>query len=461
MYKPDLDWIQNRTELGDDLSDALMYIRKNRHQGKSYYMDLEPGVGNPKILHEKGYDSMKYPDAGYRLLCLFRYWNLIQYWFPYKHLIGEDWKQVLEEFIPLMIGARDAAAYTVTTRRLIARVHDTHANVWGGNKILDSLKGRFYPPVKIRFAGEQAVISQVIHDSLAAASGLQRGDVIETINGRHIKEIITASLPDLPASNYPTRLRDLAAFVLRSNDSLSEITVRRKDKLFSTLLHRGTVKQIPQPYRFDFPYQRDSVFFFIQPGIGYLNLGRVHRKQVDSIFRALEGSAGLILDNRQYPSDFPLYDLAAKLVPGVKTFATIPGPSLDYPGAFKTIAALKVGSNSKKSYKGKLVLLVNENTQSSGEFHTMAFQQAPGAVVMGSTTAGADGNVSGFVLPGGIATMFSGISILYPDGKESQRVGIVPDIVVHPSLQGIAEGRDELLEKAIERIRTGTEKKGF
>ena len=83
----------------------------------------------------------------------------------------------------------------------------------------------------------------------------------------------------------------------------------------------------------------------------------------------------------------------------------------------------------------------------------MAFRIAPNATVIGSTTAGADGNVSGFYLPGGLYTMFSGISILYPDGTATQRIGIVPDIEVKRTQKGIKENRDELVEKAIELIR--------
>ena len=52
----------------------------------------------------------------------------------------------------------------------------------------------------------------------------------------------------------------------------------------------------------------------------------------------------------------------------------------------------------------------------------MAFQTIPGAIVIGSQTAGADGNVSKFYLPGGIHTCFSGVGIYYPDGTETQRV---------------------------------------
>jgi len=86
----------------------------------------------------------------------------------------------------------------------------------------------------------------------------------------------------------------------------------------------------------------------------------------------------------------------------------------------------------------------------------MALRVAPEAVVIGSQTAGADGNVSRINLPGGIKTMISGIGVYYPDGTETQRIGIVPDIEIKPTIAGFREGTDELLEKAIEVIKTSS-----
>jgi C-terminal processing protease CtpA/Prc len=82
----------------------------------------------------------------------------------------------------------------------------------------------------------------------------------------------------------------------------------------------------------------------------------------------------------------------------------------------------------------------------------MAFRAAPHAVVVGSTTAGADGNVSPFELPGGLRTMISGLGVFYPDGRPTQRVGIVPDILAKPTIGGIRAGRDEVLERALREI---------
>jgi C-terminal processing protease CtpA/Prc len=44
---------------------------------------------------------------------------------------------------------------------------------------------------------------------------------------------------------------------------------------------------------------------------------------------------------------------------------------------------------------------------------------------------------------------YNRFGVYYPDGTETQQIGIIPDIEVMPTIKGIREGRDELLEKAI------------
>ena len=101
---PDLAWI-NSINLEPKLKKKLDFIHKNRNQEKNYYISLAPGVRNPVFSHEDPYKDLLYPDTGYRLLALFRYWNIIQYFSPYKYIIGEDWNHVLDELIPKFINA--------------------------------------------------------------------------------------------------------------------------------------------------------------------------------------------------------------------------------------------------------------------------------------------------------------------------------------------------------------------
>ena len=89
---------------------------------------------------------------------------------------------------------------------------------------------------------------------------------------------------------------------------------------------------------------------------------------------------------------------------------------------------------------------------SQAEYTAMAFRSAPNAIVVGSATAGADGNVSPFALSGGLRTMISGIGVFDPDKTPTQRIGILPNVEVHPTIAGIRAGRDEVLEEALRQI---------
>ena len=83
----------------------------------------------------------------------------------------------------------------------------------------------------------------------------------------------------------------------------------------------------------------------------------------------------------------------------------------------------------------------------------MAFQAAGRCTVVGRQTAGADGNVSPLLMPAGFGGWFSGLGVLYPDGENSQRAGVRIDGPVEVTPEGLAAGRDEILERALEIAR--------
>jgi C-terminal processing protease CtpA/Prc len=129
-------------------------------------------------------------------------------------------------------------------------------------------------------------------------------------------------------------------------------------------------------------------------------------------------------------------------------FARIAVGDLSNPGAFEwQEKAPPLGPQAANS-SIKIVILVDELTQSNVEFAAMALRSAPGVLLVGSTTAGADGNVSEIVLPGNLRVRITGTGIFYPDGHPTQRVGIVPDVRATPTIAGITAGRDEVLEEA-------------
>jgi hypothetical protein len=183
--------------------------------------------------------------------------------------------------------------------------------------------------------------------------------------------------------------------------------------------------------------------------VAYIVPQNLTPEYVDLIMIEAMDSKHMIIDLRCYPAYFPIYDFGKYLYPKPTPFFKATQTNLNFPGTFLYSVPMTVGEKNLDYYRGKIYILVNEYTQSSAEFHAMAWSAGENATVIGSTTAGADGNVSDLILPCGMSTSFSGIGIYYPDNTNTQRVGVKIDIEVKPTIQGIKEGRDEVLEKAM------------
>jgi C-terminal processing protease CtpA/Prc len=443
--EPDLGWIQ-KSGFSQQLTSLLLNIQTAELTGNHFYIGLHPGVGNPNFTNEQAYPSLTYPDAGFRLLALYRYWNMIQYYFPYKNLIGEDWKGVLKEFLPKFLNAKNEQEYTLNALELVGRIHDTHAKVGDNNQVLLKYFGRYFTAVEVSFINNKAVVTGFYDDTLGKETGLCIGDVITKVNNQTIEDIIKERLKLTPASNYPTKLRDIARDLLRTNDTTIQIEVNREGKPASKIIKAYYDREFNVNRKF---FVQDTCFRKIGQDIGYINNSSIKKAYLPKLSSEIQKTKCLIIDNRNYPSDFVIYELSNYLMPKEIPFVRFTNGSIVTPGLFTYSEPVNAGTKNDQSYKGKVVILVNEFSQSSSEFHAMAYRAFPNAVVIGSTTAGADGNVSPIVLPGGIHTMISGIGVYYPDGRETQRVGIVPDIEVKPTLEGIKNGRDEVLEKAV------------
>lgn len=446
--KPDLDWITN-SGLSAELSAALLKIKKAKRPYQHHYIGLNIHTGYPEFKNENAYDAMRYPDAAYRLLALYRYWNIIQYYFPYKNLIEEDWKKVLEEFIPKIIESNNETEYTLSVLELIVRVHDSHAGIWKQNEALSHFFGKNLAPYELRFVENKAVIIGCKVEMPGNEHALKVGDVLTKINNRSINEIVQALLKYTPGSNYTARLRDMTYHLLATNDTVINVEFIRNEQKNSASLSAYSREELKKNYKAP---TSDTCFKFIAPDIGYIHNGTVKSDYLYEIFKHLNNNKGLIIDCRNYPSDFVVYEMCKYLMPDSRPFVKFSTGSIETPGLFRYERTNVAGRKNLSFYDGKVVILVDERTQSSAEFHALAYRVNPNAIVIGSTTAGADGNVSEFQLPGGISTMISGIGVYYPDGRETQRIGIVPDIEVKPSLKGILKAEDEVLQKAIDII---------
>lgn len=442
MY-PDIDWIEDETSLGK-ASRLLMKVRDAEREKERFdtaYLDF---MINRLLKREESYSSMKYPDVGFRLLALFRYWNIIQYYFPYKYLIGEDWHAVLSEFIPQMIDAKDGLEYRLTLLKLVARINDTHADI-GDDPFIENYKGGRIALPEIAFVEGKAVVTGFFKGESKDGCPLKIGDVITSIHRESVDSIVRRKLPYTSASNYATKLRQIAGELLRSNSDELLVGYERKGQSLSATIATHSLYKVNT----SISKRHKPCYQVLANDISYIYLGSIEGGTLPADIN----SRGMVIDLRCYPTPkVKGYTDFVQLYPDVVDMGKGSYGSTQYPGLFSFTVGIMVGTYNPSYYKGKKIILVNEITQSHAEFMAMRYRCAPNSIVVGSTTAGSTGHVLRFALPGGIQTSISGFGVYYPDGREIQRVGIVPDIEVKPTIKGIREGRDELLEKAVQII---------
>jgi C-terminal processing protease CtpA/Prc len=444
---PDLDWIRDEALLGPALARRLQDIYERRVASDTqFYVSLIRGVANPQFQHELAYPYQHPLDAGYRVLSLVRLWNIIEYWFPYRDQIDGNWKAALREFLPRIVAATSWDAYRLELLAFITRIGDTHANLWSELAVRPP-RGRCTWPVAVRVVEGKVTVSAYTDTVSGPASGLEIGDVVEAMDGHPIDSLIASWSPFYSASNPPTRMRDIARSLSRGDCGEAPVTIDRSGRSLTMTVARTRPTSTPARTH-DRP---GATFQLLSPDVAYLKLSSIHARDLPGYLQQAGGTRGLVIDIRNYPSEFVVFALGSHLVDAPTPFARFTKGNLHNPGAFTWRGGAPL-QPQPPIYTGKVAILVDEVSQSQAEYTTMALRAGPRAVVVGSTTAGADGNVSSIPLPGGIATMMSGIGVFYPNGTPTQRVGIVPDVVVTPTIEGIREGRDEVLEVALRQI---------
>ena len=450
----DLHWINDPAIFNKTLRETLNYIFKNRNQGKNYYTPVKKVVvfkaASPNYSSELTYKDSIFPSKEMRLLALGRYWNIINYFYPYKYAIGKDWGSVLTGMIPRFQNVRDTLSYQLLILEMAASINDSHSFITYTPQTFKYF-GEKFPVFKYSIIENQAIVTGFYNDLLRQKDGIQYGDIILKIDGRPLNDIILEKGKYFGASNYDCKLRDITVILLNGNTDSAIVTIERNGVIKEQIIHRYRFQYLAEGY-----YKKDTGASWkkIDDDIGFVNLGSLNSKDVSKAMKALWNTKAIIFDVRNYPQS--IYHKLSKYLNSEKEyFANVTQPLINFPGMYVRFKKLHTGKNNARYYKGKIVLLIDEHTQSMAELTVMALQTAPDVITIGNHSAGADGDRREIILPGGYVVSMSSLGFYYPDGRETQRVGIIPDILVKPTIDGVRQRRDEILEKAIEVIKTG------
>lgn len=446
-----IDWISDTTYLSVYNSHRLKYIYENHQPVQNYYITRRARVGNPEFHNEKPYHDIVLPSEPYRMLALFRYWNIINYYFPYLFLIDKEWDSILLDYIPRFVNISSDYEYFRRIQELSTQINDGHGMVQSTKY---NYFGRLHIlPLKFTTINNKTYVVDYLNDTLGMAAKIQKGDVLLKHNLFETEMIRAHHARYMPASNKTYLDYKIDQWLsLVKTDSVT-LELKRNDSVFTTSI--ATVNNTRRiRLKPDKKYTLVN-WKLLSDSVGYINMGVFDRMDINPAYAKLKNTKFLIIDSRNYPN-WVIYPLAEKLLKTRKVFMQITEPDYDYPGLVKWINPLKAGSYYNPDYyKGTIIILVNSETMSRSEFTAMAIMQSEKVVVIGTQTAGADGDVSIIPLPGGIYSYYSGLGVYHPNGGITQRIGLVPDIEVKPTLQGLINGEDEYLNRAFEYIRNG------
>lgn len=385
-----------------------------------------------------------FPDEWHRLHMLFVYWNIITYFNPYNYVLDNPVDSTLNNYVLSFANVGTSDSLFLCINKICTELNDVHAE--GLTTCSNIPVGGASPLLIVRHVEGKYIASK------SSLPNIALGDQITAVDG-----VTTAqwedSLSPLVSAGDSAVFRRIMCSVLLNGAINSQIVIESIDSMGNAHVTNTTRSFYTYISWFSSHYFNDTLYNkkwrLWDCNVGYVNMGKLLSTDVNPMYLNLQNTTAIIFDLRNYPNGTG-WDIANLMYPQQLQFANNATPDVTYPGTFYWGPAYGGINNNPNSYSGQVIVLVNEFTQSQAEYTCMILEAMPNAVIVGSQTAGADGNVTYFNMSSDIQVGYTSLGIFYPNGDSTQRIGIVPDSVVYRTQEGIRDHRDELLEKALQ-----------
>ncbi|MES2761984.1 MAG: T9SS type A sorting domain-containing protein [Bacteroidota bacterium] len=444
-------WI-NDPFIRTDIKVKLDTIKNNFRPHTSCWVKDKIAPSDPWL--RLPYDSLMYPLNAYtffpneqtRLKVAFKYWNILSYFNPNNYTMDKPCDSILYNRILLFANAATGRDFHYAVERMSADLNDAHAEDYTWTTVTGAPSYYYHPAIRITHVQNKYI---VVKSTIAA---IKRGDEIVSINGVAPTVMEDSLRPYVSAGNSAVFYRFMSTYILNGNNN-TPVNIGYKDSLGNTF-NINTIRNSSLFSSFYQNYYPNDTLGTIKwkkfgCNIGYVNMGRIYPADVATMYSNLMNSPAIIFDLRNYPNE-AAWPIANAMYASKKIFSKGMIPDVTYPGTYFWLNdSLGINGNSTP-YMGKVIILINEDSQSQSEYSSMIFEAMPDVVKVGSQTAGTDGNISYFFVSKDLRTTITTLGIFYPNGDSTQRIGIVPDSVVYQTQLGIRHHRDEVLEKALQ-----------
>jgi hypothetical protein len=380
-------------------------------------------------------------DRATRLAGVIITWNVFRHFYPYFDYIQADMPAELRKALPAAAQNQGSDDFAITLRRLVAAIKDGHGSV--------SYAATIYT-VPLVWAWTQGQL--IVTRDKSATPVLQPGDRILTIDGEPV-ETVLAEMEELEAGATPQWIRLKAVKEIarcQSGTTQMRLEVEPYAAPGTTLPVQLTCRAAD----YDWTEPRPNTVSELEPGIMYVDIGRLTALAFAAAIPKLEAATGIIFDFRGYPQIWPpsfIQHLTRTPIRSEQFY--VPTPTLPdqtemtYDYGYWSLPPLD------PYFSARRVFLIDASAISQAETDMDLVEHYRLADFVGEPTAGTTGDVNPFPLPGGFQIVWTDLRVLKPGGEQFYGVGIRPTIPVSRTRQGIAEGVDEILQSGLAAVK--------
>jgi C-terminal processing protease CtpA/Prc len=425
--------------LGDSLACQVplaLWSDSSGTLGKKNKYSIEPLLSQ---LEKIEIDSVSGNEESVRLADVIIAWNVFQHFYPYFDVIDTDWDNVLSESLQDALHDSNEFDFKNTLKKMIAELDDGHGNVL----LYRNPKEQARFPFRFDLIEDEYIIT-----FSKDTTNFKRGDIILKANGKDIKQVMLEEKALLSGSLQWKKHYTPEYYCYDAKGSKVNFLIKRNENILEIQAERNSSDNL---YRYDY---RGSKIENLENNIYYVDLDRTSMPEINAVVDDLAQAKGVIFDLRVYPKGNHAILSHLTDVPIISARWNV--PQIIYPDQ-ENIAGYDTGGRLRLQPKlpkirGKVVFLTKGRAISSAETLLGIVEHYKLGEIIGEASAGTNGTMNRMVLPGKYWIFWTGMKVLKHDGSQHHLVGIQPTAKIERTIQGVREGKDEYIEKAIELI---------
>ena len=417
-----------------------------------------------------------FPSREERIYDLSKLWKEIAYNFVFPETLQNvNIDSLYFAYLPKVEQVKNNYEYFRVLSAFMAHFNEGHT------RIMATQRPDEPPALECINFGEKIVVGNI---AKRKAEIVPIGSEIIKVNNIPVLEFLNDSVfPYISAANSHWKFdKGVNEMLFGKPQSTVKITVKTPEgKQADIEMKRGVKEEMVETISFS-PINVKN----LEGNIGYVHLSSFlpqHVRHIDSVFlRAvtqLKNSNGLIIDIRGNrggitrawqmvaacltPSiSFQGTTASRKHIPMYATWGASNAPEYkDYKDYYLGVAMEEIEIHPITTniperfhlYNQPIVIISNSFVGSATESFLSLMIETERATVIGSPSAGCNTSPLFFSLSSGFEAMIAIGKYLCPDKTSSVTTGILPDIEVHRDYIAYLEGRDNVLERAIEELR--------